>query len=135
MYTVVAGQEPRFSFTRIAIQVKFFGRDEARRTTRAAGPAGKAGPEGQDGPVQMGEESKRGEDCAMGQQADIKKSTWFFEISSLLIVSLACLPHWHPENRNIFLSSQDEICVFIIGGMDSLRGYIAGNQKCSETDK
>ena len=51
-------------------------------------------------------------------------------------ISALCLPHLHPENRNIILSPQDntqnEIFVFKVGGMDhgqynSLRGYIAGN--------
>ena len=68
-----------------------------------------------------------------------KKSTLFFEISSLPIFSL-CLPHLHNEIRDIFLSVQDntqnEIFVFEVGGLDSLiRGYIAGNKKCAKTDK
>ena len=62
----------------------------------------------------------------------------FFEISSLPIFSL-CLPHLHNEIRDIFLSVQDntqnEIFVFEVGGLDSLRGYIAGNKKCAKTDK
>ena len=47
-----------------------------------------------------------------------KKSTLFFEISSLPIFSL-CLPHLHNEIRDIFLSVQDntqnEIFVFEVG--------------------
>ena len=51
-------------------------------------------------------------------------------------IGALCLPHLHPENRNIILSPQDntqnEIFVFKVGGMDhgqynSLRGYITGN--------
>ena len=51
-----------------------------------------------------------------------KKSTLFFEISSLPIFSL-CLPHLHNEIRDIFLSVQDntqnEIFVFEVGGLDT----------------
>ena len=50
--------------------------------------------------------------------------------------------HLHPENINIILSphgaqdnTQNEIFVFKVGGLDSLRGYIAGNRKCAKTDK
>ena len=46
-------------------------------------------------------------------------------------ISALCLPHLHPENRNIILSPQDntqnEIFVFKVGGLETIRGYITGN--------
>ena len=64
-----------------------------------------------------------------------KKSTLFFDITSLPIFSL-CLPHLHNVIRDIFLSEIDETQKKILGlevlGFDAILQYIAGNQEIRE---
>ena len=64
-----------------------------------------------------------------------KKSTLFFDITSLPIFSL-CLPHLHNVIRDIFLSEIDETQKKILGlevlGFDAILQYIAGNREIRE---
>ena len=65
----------------------------------------------------------------------LKKSTLFFDITSLPIFSL-CLPHLHNVIRDIFLSEIDETQKKILGlevlGFDAILQYIAGNREIRE---
>ena len=67
-----------------------------------------------------------------------KKSTLFFDITSLPIFSL-CLPHLHNVIRDIFLSEIDETQKKILGlevlGFDAILQYIAGNREIRENVK
>ena len=68
----------------------------------------------------------------------LKKSTLFFDITSLPIFSL-CLPHLHNVIRDIFLSEIDETQKKILGlevlGFDDILQYIADNQEIRENVK
>ena len=65
----------------------------------------------------------------------LKKSTLFFDITSLPIFSL-CLPHLHNVIRDIFLSEIDETQKKDIGvgsfGFDATLQYIAGDREIRE---